>query len=69
VRPKRHTHRTKTVKEYGFSHCENPFHCIPESHGSILRIETCSCGATKRVNQNQGWREQGPWVVEGEVEE
>ena len=36
--------------------------CHPEAHGNITWHQRCNCGATKEVNVNNSFREQGAWV-------
>jgi hypothetical protein len=59
---KNHKHRAKKgARIECFSHCVNPENCNPGSHGNITKILVCSCGATQKVNINQGYVEIGPW--------
>jgi len=36
--------------------------CHPKAHGNITWHQRCNCGATKEVNVNNSFREQGAWV-------
>lgn len=40
----------------------------PRARGNICDVETCSCGATRKVNVNRGFREEGPWVAPSEAQ-
>lgn len=51
--------RTRT---YGFSGCVSPHYCNPASHGCVVEVEECTCGAIRSANINQNCLEQGPWV-------
>ena len=53
----RHPDGLSTEKERGYSHCLNPRHCRPGSHGNITIVITCLCGAEKKQNVNDGWAE------------
>lgn len=35
----------------------------PRAHGGACLTESCSCGATRRVNVSAGYRELGAWMV------
>lgn len=35
----------------------------PSAHGGITEHQTCSCGATRRININGGHVEKGHWVA------
>lgn len=61
---KKHTHRAVAKLETTrcYSHCVNPEHCVPESHGNVCHVQKCRCGAERRVNANQGSAEKGEWV-------
>lgn len=58
-------HRHK--KQFGSSRCKPfrscaaPFRCDPRSHGDFEMVDTCACGATRRVNINQRFIERGQW--------
>lgn len=63
-----HRHRAKPAlaKVRGYS---GPIQGARENraaHGNVQVIDTCSCGATRRTNVNQGHVERGPWEI-GEV--
>jgi hypothetical protein len=50
------------VEPRGFQRCVNPDECNPAAHGGVELVETCQCGATRRVNSTgYGRREYGPW--------
>ena len=34
----------------------------PAAHGNICISQTCSCGATRRINKNGRHIERGPWI-------
>lgn len=56
-----HNHETKRDKDTPFNHCVNPHNCNPAAHGNITSLETCSCGATRKVNINGAHLEYGHW--------
>jgi len=33
------------------------------AHGNVCVIDTCSCGAERRTNRNQGHLERGTWTA------
>jgi hypothetical protein len=35
------------------------------AHGGYSEVHSCCCGATKRVNRNQGYAEHGEWTRGG----
>ncbi|MEN6632236.1 MAG: hypothetical protein ABFD84_07390 [Candidatus Polarisedimenticolia bacterium] len=38
-----------------------------DAHGGVCHVQTCKrCGAVRRVNQNGGQKEVGPWVSASE---
>ena len=57
----KHRHRVALVTEVPFA---GPVGWpeTPAAHGNICRVETCACGAVRRVNVNFTARETGPWV-------
>lgn len=38
------------------------------AHGNCSYLESCRCGANRRVNANAGQREVGPWYMPTEKE-
>jgi len=60
---KTHTHKAKTRRIVGFSHCVcvAPRRCDGRAHGGLTEIARCRCGAERRTNVNQGFRERGEW--------
>jgi hypothetical protein len=40
-------------------------HQEPSAAGGICIVQTCACGAIRRTNRNQGWRETSGWVARG----
>jgi len=44
-----------------FIGCVTPGDCNPYAHGNITQIETCWCGAWRKVNINYNFLEVGPW--------
>lgn len=56
-----HRHRTsysETVAFAGPVASERP---DPRAHGGFTEICYCACGASRRDNHNQGYRERGHW--------
>lgn len=39
----------------------HPIAYEPRAHGNITRTEWCRCGATRQLNINQQWVEEGRW--------
>ena len=35
--------------------------CRPEAHGNIMWHQRCKCGATKKININNSFKEHGAW--------
>lgn len=64
-----HKHRMKTEKMIGFEYCVNPNNCEPRAHGGVMRVRTCACGATQRVNSTGRYEERGPWVPARDADE
>ena len=59
---KTHKHRTaKRSNPYGYNCCVAGIDCVPGSHGGVTYLETCSCGAARRVNSNGRYVEREPW--------
>ena len=57
-----HQHRAKIKEERGFvGYSANPGNPNPAAHGWVSEVATCSCGATRLTNSNQGFVERGPW--------
>jgi hypothetical protein len=67
VATKTHKHTTIDEREkgpYGFIGCvaRHPFtDCNPASHGGVVWIETCECGATRKRSSNGRHAEFGCW--------
>lgn len=59
-----HKHRNvpKLTRTYGFSGCVAPHNCNPASHGGVVDLEECSCGATRSLNINGSHIERGSWT-------
>ena len=38
----------------------------PAAHGNVTRVETCTCGAERKVNINGHHTERGPWQEAGQ---
>jgi hypothetical protein len=64
-----HVHRAKTSKTVGFNHCvalgteDDGKGCNPYSHGGVMMVATCSCGAIRKVNSTgRGREESSGWV-------
>lgn len=58
-----HRHRVKSTRTVGFSgpvaQPENS-----EAHGGVCHVDTCACGATRRINSTgMGRDERGPWTM------
>jgi hypothetical protein len=69
---KNHEHRTKEKRIVGYDNCvgfvgdsgarrQGHTKCNEISHGGICYIHTCSCGAVKHENRNQGCYESSGW--------
>ena len=61
-----HEHTSISERDQAHTGCVAPYRgaatpCEPAAHGGITRIETCSCGAQRRLNLNGGHREEGAW--------
>lgn len=56
-----HEHKVTKSRHVCFIGCVNPRNCNEISHGGICIIESCSCGAERYVNSNQGVLEVGEW--------
>ena len=61
-----HQHRPATMSARPFVGCVAlAGQCSPASHGAITRVQTCRCGATRRVNSDGLYgEERGPWATE-----
>ena len=60
-----HRHRSDNYDvAFAFVRCvvKSGHPCHPEAHGNITWHQRCNCGATKEVNVNNSFREQGAWV-------
>lgn len=56
----RHAHRVRTTRTEPFvGPVRQP--ARPAAHGNICSVATCACGATRRTNINQQYREVGAW--------
>jgi hypothetical protein len=56
-----HRHQVMSWITVDFSECVSPYQCVPEAHGDITDIATCSCGAVQKTNINREYREVGSW--------
>jgi hypothetical protein len=65
-----HKHRAHTERgPYGFASCVAGAACNQRAHGGVMWVETCSCGAERRVNSTgPGRTERGPWMEETNAE-
>ncbi|MGO9114034.1 MAG: hypothetical protein ACLP9L_32870 [Thermoguttaceae bacterium] len=58
-------HRHKAIpdkqEEYGFHGCVTGVHCNPASHGMVVCIDFCRCGAQRESNHCGYASEYGPW--------
>jgi hypothetical protein len=66
----KHTHKAIKAKsaDYGWTCCVTPCECAARprrqvAHGNIIRIDACSCGATRQTEINGGCSNYGPWIV------
>jgi hypothetical protein len=59
-----HRHRPAKMSNSPFLGCVAlAGQCSPASHGSITRVQTCTCGATRRVNSDGLYSEErGAWT-------
>jgi hypothetical protein len=63
-------HRHKPVRSHRTTYLGPVTHKAPwEAQGGIARIETCECGATRRVNVNGVHIEDGAWQISGYVQQ
>ena len=62
-----HRHRPAKMSDSPFLGCvAQAGQCSPGSHGRITRVQTCTCGATRRVNSDGLYAEErGPWTKDG----
>src|SRR5688572_14386503 len=62
-----HRHRPAKMSDSPFFGCVAlAGQCSPASHGTITRVQTCTCGATRRVNSDGLYAEErGPWTKDG----
>ena len=60
-----HQHRVATMSARPFVGCVAlAGQCSPASHGTITRVQTCRCGATRQVNSDGLYGdERGSWVA------
>lgn len=58
---KNHRHQKRVEQDVPFRHCVSPDKCTPASHGNIMRIVVCRCGAVRLENINQQHIETGHW--------
>lgn len=58
----RHRHRTTTSRVVPWTGCLVSRNCDPRSHNGATHLDTCSCGATRRRANNQGWIEVEAWT-------
>ena len=58
-----HTHRAiKTkAKDYGWTHCVLDHWHGGASHGCIVRVDECKCGAVRKTEINGVHRDYGQW--------
>jgi hypothetical protein len=63
-----HQHKAqwKKAKYIGWMCCVTPDACAARpmrqsAHGNVIRVDTCSCGATRHAEINQRHANYGPW--------
>jgi hypothetical protein len=63
---KEHTHRAtagKTItKTFDFEATNEEKQVNRRAHGGVVDIETCRCGATRRICRNGRHEERGDWT-------
>jgi len=64
-----HTHKAIASKsqDRGWTSCVTPHECAAHprkqvAHGNIVRIDICSCGATRKSELNGGKCNYGSWT-------
>lgn len=59
----RHRHEVESEQMRGYLCCVDPYGCCNEgSHGNVMYVERCACGATRKRNVNGSHHETGPWT-------
>jgi hypothetical protein len=62
-----HKHRAKDTRETCWSYCVAPHKSHDErTHGNIVRVKTCSCGARKMDEINGGQTVTSGWSADEE---
>ena len=68
-----HTHKAiaKKSQDRGWTHCTTPDACAAKparqrAHGNIIRVDVCSCGATRETEINGGGSNYGVWSSDEE---
>ena len=57
-----HKHKMKTEVTRAWAYCVNPHSgCSGAAHGAVTRVQTCSCGATRRIEGNGRHATKGQW--------
>jgi hypothetical protein len=57
-----HRHKAaSTSTERAWSYCVRPERCAGRSHGGVVLLDTCSCGATRETESNGGHTVSGLW--------
>lgn len=54
-------HHAVSSIERAYEPIDHPVNYDERAHGNIQTIETCSCGAIRRINRNAGFEEVGQW--------
>ena len=58
----KHKHKVEKESTQPFFGCVSVSKCDPRSHGGITEVQSCACGATRKINRNQFFKETGKWV-------
>lgn len=58
-----HKHKTKSSLERPYCGPIESSRPNPKAHGWVTAHQTCSCGATRRVNRNGQQFEKGAWEL------
>lgn len=57
-----HEHEPLRTETRAFQGCVSSSECRVDAHQGVAEHQTCSCGAIRIVNVNDGHIERGPWV-------
>lgn len=63
-----HSHKAQTERTVAWTHCVSADRgCSGRSHGGVTFVESCRCGAERKIESNGGSVGRGRWITADEA--